>query len=168
MKSTIFFVFIATMVFAFSACEPNKTPVEEEYDYWLAKHDSSHKYHELIVDKHETMLANHEELMKYLQAEENPDTALMNDMAEHTRFYKEHEQIMNNHAKIMADHDEFRERYEAGKVTDEELKAKLDSMKHDHQHMDIDHEYVKNKTLEIRSEHNDLRRRYNKILEERR
>jgi len=165
MKTTLLSALMLIAAGAFFSCEPSQTPVQEEYDYWLAKHDSSHRYHELVDKRHRTMLANHEELSNFLSTQENPDTALMNDIERHTRFYAEHENIMENHAVIMKEHEAFKKRYDEGKITDEELRAKLDSMKHDHQHMDIDHEYVMEMTTKIRSEHNEMRRRLNESLQ---
>jgi hypothetical protein len=47
---------------------------------------------------------------------------------------------MKNHSVIMKDHVAFKKQYDGGKIADDELRAKLDSMKHDHNHMDDDHE----------------------------
>ncbi|MCZ4410623.1 hypothetical protein O3Q51_17540 [Cryomorphaceae bacterium 1068] len=165
MKTTMISVLFVVLLGAFFSCEPSQSPVQEEYSYWLAKHDSSHHYHELVYKRHEVMLANHEELMEFLNSQEKPDTALMNDAARHTQFYKEHENIMKNHSVIMREHVAFKKRYDGGKISDDELRAKLDSMKHDHQHMDIDHEYVMEMTTQIRKEHNDMRRRLNESLD---
>jgi len=164
MKTTVISFLMIILTGAFFSCGNNQTPVQEEYEYWLAKHDSSHRYHKLVDDRHKVMLANHEELENFLNSQEDPDTALMNDIARHTRFYNEHENIMDNHAVIMKDHEAFKKRYDAKKISDEELRAKLDSMKHDHQHMDIDHEYVMEMTTQIRKEHNEMRRRLNESL----
>ncbi|MGB6036543.1 MAG: hypothetical protein WBG42_09770 [Cryomorphaceae bacterium] len=164
MKTTTISILLIAIAGAFFSCEPSQSPVQEEYTYWLAKHDSSHRYHELVDKRHRVMLANHEELSDFLNTQEKPDTALMNDIARHTRFYQEHENIMENHAAIMKDHEAFKKRYDGGKVSDEELRAKLDSMKHDHDHMDTDHEYVMDMTTKIRSEHNEMRRRLNESL----
>ncbi|MFT5595469.1 MAG: hypothetical protein ACI8QH_000250 [Flammeovirgaceae bacterium] len=65
----------------------------------------------------------------------------------------------------MKDHVAFKKQYDGGKIADDELRAKLDSMKHDHNHMDDDHEYVMDMTTQIRSEHNDMRRRLNESLQ---
>lgn len=165
MKTTVISLMLIGAAGAFFSCGTNQTPIQEEYDYWQAKHDSSHHYHSLVDKRHDVMLANHEELSNFLSTQENPDTALMNDIERHTRFYAEHENIMKNHAVIMKDHEAFKKRYDEGKISDEELRAKLDSMKHDHQHMDIDHEYVMEMTTKIRSEHNDMRRRLNESLQ---
>jgi hypothetical protein len=164
MKTTSISVFLIVILGAFFSCDPKQSPVQEEYTYWLAKHDSSHKYHKLVYDRHKVMLANHEELSDFLNSQENPDTSLMNDIARHTQFYAEHENIMKNHSVIMKDHVAFKKRYDVSKISDDELEAKLDSMKHDHDHMDVDHEYVMEMTTQIRSEHNEMRRRLNESL----
>jgi hypothetical protein len=165
MKTSVISLMLIVVAGAFFSCGNNPTPVQEEYEYWLAKHDSSHRYHKLVYDRHKTMLINHEELENFLQSQENPDTALLNDIARHTQFYREHENIMRNHSKIMKDHEAFKARYDKEKISEEELRAKLDSMKHDHDHMDIDHDYVLEMTTEIRSEHNEMRRRLNESLQ---
>ncbi len=164
MKTAAISILLIVILGGFFSCEPSQSPVQKEYTYWLAKHDSSHHYHELVYKRHEVMLANHEELMNFLNSQEKPDTALLNDVARHTQFYKEHENIMKNHSVIMRDHVAFKKRYDGGKISDDELRAKLDSMKHDHEHMDIDHEYVMEMTTQIRSEHNEMRRRLNESL----
>jgi hypothetical protein len=164
MKSTLISVLFIVILGGFFSCEPSQSPVQEEYTYWLAKHDSSHRYHKLIDDRHKTMLGSHEELEGFLQSQENPDTSLLNGIARHTQFYKEHENIMQNHSVIMKDHEAFKKRYDEKKISDEELRAKLDSMKHDHDHMEIDHEYVMEMTTQIRKEHNEMRRKLNESL----
>jgi hypothetical protein len=158
--SCFLFLFIAV----FTSCGTNQSPVQEEYDRWKAKYDSSLHYHSLVNKRHEVMLANHEELVNFVSSMENPDTALLNDIARHTQFYEEHENIMKNHAGIMKSHREFRENYETKKMSEEEVKAVLDSIKHDHYHMDIDHEYVLKMTTQIRKEHNQMRRILNEQL----
>jgi len=165
MKTTIIILTAITIGAAFSSCGPTQTSTELEYEKWLAKHDSSHKYHVLVYKRHETMCANHEELENFVSNMENPDPELMSGLARHSQFYMEQENIMANHEGIMQDHKDFMKRYQEGKVSEEELKIKLDSIKHDHQHMDIDHEHVLELNTQIRKEHNDMRRRLNDLLE---
>jgi hypothetical protein len=165
MKTIYIFVLLIVILGASFSCGPAPSLAQEEYTYWLAKHDSSHKYHKLVYDRHQVMLANHEELKNFLNAQGKPDTALMIGIARHTQFYKENENIMKNHAVIMKDHEAFKMRYDGGKITDNELNAKLDSMKYDHDHMDVDHEYVMEMTTKIRSEHNEMRRKLNESLQ---
>lgn len=150
------------------SCGDRQTPLQKEYDYWLAKHDSSHQYHSKVMERHKNMVAVHDELKNVLGQEENPDTSLVNQMAKHEDFYRQHEEIMKTHSAIMKDHVAFKIRYDKGEVSDEELRTKLDAMIKDHDKMDRDHQYVQEETTRIRSEHNDLRRKYNEILGQRR
>lgn len=164
MKTTAISILMAILLAGFYSCGPSHSPVQEEYTRWLAKHDSSHAYHKLVYDRHQKMLGSHQELSNFLTSQESPDTALLREIERHTKFYNEHENMMKNHSVIMQDHMAFKERYDGGKVSDEGLRAKLDSMIHDHEHMDLDHDYVMEMTTKIRSEHNELRRKLNESL----